>query len=114
MRRTAPDRSKYKAMWLFAVYDLPVKTRQDRREYSRFHKALLDQGFSMLQFSVYARYCSGDERSRSYRKHIRAILPPGGEVRVLALTDHQFAGMEVYRAKTKVGGEKRPEQLLLF
>ena len=101
-------------MWLFAVYDLPVTTREDRKEYSRFHRSLLNEGFSMLQFSVYARYCASAERSDTYRKHIRAMLPPGGEVRVLALTDRQFANMEVYRAKKRVPGEKYPQQLMLF
>ncbi|HHT9133449.1 MAG TPA: CRISPR-associated endonuclease Cas2, partial [Candidatus Avalokitesvara rifleensis] len=48
--------SEYRAMWLFAMFDLPVDTKKARREYTRFRKALLTEGFTMLQYSVYARY----------------------------------------------------------
>ena len=43
-------------MWVVAMFDLPVETQQNRRDYARFRKALLKDGFMMLQFSVYARY----------------------------------------------------------
>ena len=108
------DRSKYKAMWLFALYDLPVDTKEARREYARFREALRNKGFSMLQFSVYARYCASEEKSDSYRNYIKRILPPDGEVRVVSLTDRQFGKMEVFRGKIAVAREKQPEQMLLF
>jgi CRISPR-associated protein Cas2 len=114
MARAKVDRSKYKTMWLFALYDLPVVTKEEKKEYARFHEALKNEGFSMLQFSVYARYCASEESSKSYRKHVRRTLPPDGEVRVLTLTDRQFEKMEVFRGKIKASREKRPEQLLLF
>src|SRR5690606_25570553 len=47
--------SEYEGMWLFAMFDLPVVTKTDRRNYARFRKKLLEEGFMMLQFSVYAR-----------------------------------------------------------
>ncbi len=45
-------------MWLLAMFDLPVTTRKARKRYAEFRKLLLQEGFSMLQFSVYARYCA--------------------------------------------------------
>ncbi len=43
-------------MWLMAMFDLPVETREQRREYTQFRKLLLAQGFVQLQLSVYARF----------------------------------------------------------
>jgi CRISPR-associated protein Cas2 len=101
-------------MWLFALFDLPVDSSKARREYTRFRKALIRQGFSMLQFSVYARYCASEERDEILRKQLRRILPPEGQVRLMAITDRQFGKMDVYEGKRRVEIEKAPEQLKLF
>lgn len=42
------------------------------------------------------------------------ILPPNGQVRLLAVTDHQFGRMRVFFGKTESRAEKPPDQLLLF
>lgn len=101
-------------MWLFALFDLPVDTREHRHQYARFRRTLLRQGFSMLQFSVYARYCASEERDRVFRKEITKLLPPDGQVRLLSVTEGQFVKMDVFNGKTRVENEKPPEQLLLF
>jgi CRISPR-associated protein Cas2 len=108
------DLSEYRAMWLFAMFDLPVDTREARKRYVRFRKALLREGFMMLQFSVYARYFASEEGSESHRKRIRAIIPSEGQVRLMAVTDKQFGKMEVFYGKTAQEPEKAPEQLMLF
>ena len=101
-------------MWLFAMFDLPVDTKQARREYTRFRKALLKQGFTMLQFSVYARYCPSEDASLAHRGHVNTFLPPDGQVRLLSVTDRQFGKMEVYFGKNRVPTEDPPAQLMLF
>ena len=101
-------------MWLVALFDLPVDTREARRQYVMFRKSLLNDGFLMLQYSVYARYCGSEEASEVHRKRVRAALPPNGEVRVVALTDRQFGKMEVFRGKKRGPAEKKPQQLMLF
>lgn len=114
MRRRVRDLSEYSALWLFAMFDLPVDTKRARREYTRFRKALISQGFLMLQFSVYARYCASEEAGEVYRGHIHAVLPPDGQVRLLSVTDRQFGKMEVYYGKMREEPEQAPQQLLLF
>lgn len=42
-------------MWLFVFFDLPVKTKPERRTATRFRNFLLKDGYMMIQFSVYAR-----------------------------------------------------------
>ena len=101
-------------MWLFTMFDLPVDTSEARRKYNRFRTFLLKQGFSMLQYSVYARFCANDERAEVFRSRIRKIIPSGGQVRLLSVTEKQFGKMENYEGKKQVSVEKPPEQLLLF
>lgn len=106
--------SEYEGMWLFAMFDLPVVTATDRRNYARFRKKLLEEGFMMLQFSVYARYFPSEEASKGHRRRIRAALPPGGHVRLLHVTDHQFGKMEVYISQKREKPEEPPAQLTLL
>ena len=106
--------SKYQAMWLVAMFDLPTDSRQARRHYTQFRKHLLQEGFYMMQYSVYVRYCGSEGSAETHRRHVRAQLPDDGEVRLMAITDHQFGKMEVYLGKKRTEVEQPPSQLLLF
>jgi CRISPR-associated protein Cas2 len=106
--------SEYRAMWLFAMFDLPVDTKKARREYTQFRKLLLEHGFSMLQYSVYARYCPSEESSDTYQRRVEAALPADGQVRLMAVTDRQFGKMQVFLGKNRATLEQPPEQTLLF
>jgi CRISPR-associated protein Cas2 len=106
--------SEYRAMWLFAMFDMPVETREQRREQTRFRNALKREGFSMLQYSVYARYCPSEESAEVYRRHVKATLPHEGQVRMLAVTDRQFAKMEIFYGEKAAKVEQAPQQLMLF
>lgn len=101
-------------MWLIAMFDLPVETTENRRDYSRFRKALLKDGFMMLQFSVYARFIPSEEAAELHRRTVKSCIPPLGQVRLLAITDHQFAKMEVFYGRKPRSPEDIPEQILLF
>jgi CRISPR-associated protein Cas2 len=101
-------------MWLIAMFDLPVETTENRRDYTRFRKALLKDGFMMLQFSVYARFIPSEEAAEVHRKIVKNCIPPLGQVRLLAITDIQFARMEVFFGKKPRAPEDIPEQILLF
>jgi len=114
MQRTEPQISGYNVMWLMAMFDLPVDDVADRRRYARFRRLLLQNGFSRLQYSVYARCCESEATAVTQRSQISQKLPPDGQVRLLMITDRQFGKMEVYHGKTRVENEKRPRQLELF
>ena len=96
------------------MFDLPVTDEVKRKRYTNFRKGLLKLGFSMMQFSVYARYFPSQDATKSYIKRIREIIPPEGEVRILMVTDVQFGKMEVYRGKKRKKPEEPPSQLTLF
>jgi CRISPR-associated protein Cas2 len=106
--------SPYQAMWLFAMFDLPVLTKTQRRLATKFRKDLLREGFCRLQLSVYARYCTSEESSNAYCQRIAAFLPPEGEVRMLAITEKQFCKQKSFYGGRGTRPERPPEQLMLF
>jgi len=106
--------SEYKAMWLFTMFDLPVKTKVEKKNYVRFRNLLLVNGFSQMQYSVYARFCASEEIAETYRERIERALPPDGYIRLLAVTDRQFAKMRNYYGKKQTTTESKPSQLTLF
>ena len=101
-------------MWLFVMFDLPVVEIEERRDYTRFRTRLLGEGFTMLQYSVYARYYPSEEASVAERQRVRAMLPRKGQVRLLSVTDRQFGKMEVLLARKRERVEKKPEQMVLL
>lgn len=101
-------------MWSVVMFDLPVKTKADRHAYQVFRQYLLDIGFSLVQFSVYARYSPSGRLSTRLVKGIKLKLPPGGEVRLFHITDHQWATALRFFNSQEVQPEAEPPQLLLF
>jgi len=106
--------SGYRCMWVFVIFDLPVETKKDKKEYVKFRTFLLEEGFMMLQFSVYARCFGSEDISQPVKKRIKDNLPEAGKVRVFSVTDKQYEKMECYAEKKKSAREKKPSQLALF
>lgn len=46
-------------MRILVMFDLPVKTKAQRRSAAQFRKFLVEDGYHMVQYSVYARVCNG-------------------------------------------------------
>ncbi len=106
--------SGYRFMWVVVLFDLPVDSRKARREYARFRKHLIKDGFVMMQYSVYARHCASEENATVHVQRVEAGIPPDGEVRVLIITDKQFERMRVFWGKRRRPPENAPKQLELF
>lgn len=106
--------SGYRLMWIFVMFDLPVGTKQQSREAARFREFLLDQGFEMSQFSVYARFCNGRESYESHLRRIERNLPEKGEVHVLTFTDKQYENIVRFSSQRRKRPRKSPDQLALF
>ena len=109
-----PALSEFRGMWIISLFDLPVDSKQHRRDYTRFRKLLISQGFQMLQFSVYAQYFPSEEASDSKRKIIREGIPTDGQVRLVTITDHQFGKMDIFLGNLPIDAEAPPPQLTLF
>ena len=106
--------SGYRIMWLLVLFDLPTKTKREKKAYVDFRKKLLEDGYTMMQYSVYTRVCPSQENLEVHIRRLRAMLPEYGQVRVLTLTDRQFGRMRVFQAGKLVDTESPPSQLTLF
>lgn len=104
----------YRTVWLLVMFDLPTETQTNRQYYAKFRKTLLQDGFIMMQYSVYMRYCGSDENAEVHTSRLKKNLPPDGEVRTLKITDKQFGRMEVFHGKRIKIAEKPPEQISFF
>ncbi len=82
-------------MWLMVFFDLPVGSKEQRRHAARFRNFLKDDGYMMLQFSVYARVCRGQDAVEKHLKRARSSLPREGSIRSLQVTDKQYGRMEL-------------------
>lgn len=104
----------YRTVWIITLFDLPTVTTRDKKAYNRFRKALLKDGFVMLQYSVYARHCASDEHADTHAKRVKSALPAKGEVRILRLTDKQFGRMQVFTGALRSETEQPPMQYELI
>lgn len=84
----------YKFMRLVVFFDLPMLTDRNRREYTKFHKYLIKNGFIMMQKSVYSKLVINNMTSAAVRQKIKSNLPPEGIVELLEITENQFSGIE--------------------
>lgn len=101
-------------MWVIAMFDLPTYTKAARKAYARFRKELIDDGFTMMQFSVYSRHCASIENADVHVSRMSGKLPPQGEVRFLTITDRQFSRIKVFWGKNRQKAPPPPSQLELF
>ncbi len=70
--------SEYRIMWIFVLFDLPVLTKEHRRDYTTFRKKVLSLGFTQLQLSVYAKHLPSEDAGEHLKVRIMAALPPRG------------------------------------
>lgn len=106
--------AKDRYMWLFVFFDLPVTSKEERHTATRFRNFLLKDGYMMIQFSVYARVCNGQERVDKHLSRLHSIIPSKGSVRAIQITDKQYERMKILVGKQKIRETKKTEQLLLF
>lgn len=101
-------------MWVFVYFDLPTVTKKDKRTYTRFRKGLLDDGFIMIQYSIYARHCSSRENAAVHKNRVKRQLPKEGHVIIFEITDRQFGMMEFFLGRKPEIPLGTPHQLELF
>lgn len=101
-------------LWLFVFFDLPVGLKKERREASRFRIFLKDDGYMMLQFSVYVRVCRGEEAVGKHVQRVTKRLPAKGNVRVLQVTDKQYGRMRLLLGEAGKNEKVAPQQMVLL
>lgn len=92
-------------MRLLLMFDLPTVTKSDRKIAADFRKSLLDDGFVMIQFSVYVRICRNQDDFHKHLRRVQSFVPVKGNVRILQITENQYDTMRLL-----VGEKNRDEQ----
>lgn len=82
-------------MRILVFFDLPVVLKSQRRQYAKFRKYLLKDGYDMLQFSVYCRITRNSDDAKKHTLRLQKNLPPEGSVRVMTVTEKQYASMDI-------------------
>lgn len=95
----------FRFMRVMIFFDLPTETAKERRSYSKFRKMLIDEGFIMMQESVYSKLALNNSVVKSIKEKINKNKPPKGIVQLLIITEKQFSEIEY------VVGEKDTEIL---
>lgn len=84
----------YRFMRMIIFFDLPTETAAERREYARFRKYLVKNGFMMVQESVYCKLALNQTVIDGMMENVRRNKPPRGLVQALVITEKQYAKME--------------------
>ncbi|WP_267910861.1 CRISPR-associated endonuclease Cas2 [Corynebacterium macginleyi] len=101
-------------MWCVVMFDLPVKSKKQTSEANKFRNHLLDLGFCRSQLSVYVQYFPLSSRIASTVKQIKTTLPEGGDIRIISVTDNQWAKAIRFSKAEPLEVEKKPSQLVIF
>ncbi len=104
----------WRTMWVIAMFDLPTDTPKARKAYARFRKDLLNDGFTMMQYSVYIRHCASIENAQVHVARMGRCVPSAGEVRFLTITDKQFGRITVCVGKNREEPPPSPAWLEFF
>lgn len=102
-------------MRLLVFFDLPVTTREKRRIYTLFRRFLIQDGYDMIQWSVYGRMVNGMDDSEKHMKRLADNLPKEGSIRCLQISEKQFANMKLLVGSRNFQEKKvNADQMLLF
>lgn len=97
----------YSYMRMILFFDLPVKTKSERKVYIKFRNALIKKGFFMLQYSVYTKIYANRDAAEADKSVVKKISPEKGNVRIMIVTEKQFSRMEII-----IGGISNQEKIL--
>lgn len=101
-------------MWILVFFDMPTETKEQRKAYSDFRKKLLNDGFTMFQFSIYIRHCASWENAQVHIKRVERLIKKWGDVGILAITDKQFSDIKLFHGTKNTPPPVQGIQLELF
>ena len=101
-------------MRILVMFDLPVITDTDRREYRKFRKFLILNGFLMLQESVYCKIAQNSVVADEIVENIKKNKPQAGLVQMLKVTEKQYSKMEYIVGESKSEVLDSDERLIIL
>jgi CRISPR-associated protein Cas2 len=110
------DTEKFKMGWLIVAFDLPVMSKEQRKHAADFRNFLIDDGYQMIQYSVYARACVTFARQETHLSRVKQNIPEEGSVRAVFVTRAQWERSFVIQGSpaSETEAEDMPEQIQLW
>lgn len=97
----------YEFMRLVLFFDLPMTTKKEVKVYTKFRKYLIQNGYMMMQFSVYCKIFPNREAAVKHVNKLRKNVPKEGQIRLLMVTEKQYSKIEII-----VGGKSNQEEIV--
>lgn len=96
------------------MFDLPVVTDKERKIATKFRKFLLDDGYIMMQYSVYSRICKNNDDLTKHINRLKINTPKNGNIRLLQVTENQYNNIIMFSGTKKIEEDISIENLLIF
>ena len=104
--------SRFVLMYCFIMFDLPVTTKEDRKNATKFRNYLLDIGCTMFQYSVYTYLVDSRDSIPALISQIKAMAPENGSVSIISITMRQYDAMSQFSGKNQRKSDQN--QLILI
>ncbi|MCR5083196.1 MAG: CRISPR-associated endonuclease Cas2 [Parasporobacterium sp.] len=101
-------------MRMVLFFDLPTLTDKDKREYRKFRKLLIKNGFVMVQESVYTKMLLNQTAQKSVVDMLKKNKPASGMVQALVVTEKQFSNMVNISGKFETDVVDNDERLIII
>ncbi|APX71565.1 CRISPR-associated endonuclease Cas2 [Companilactobacillus allii] len=101
-------------MRLMIMFDLPTLTAQDRKNYRQFRKNLLNDGFIMMQESIYTCLLVNGTSAKFLENKINVYAPKKGLIQSLIITEKQYEAMRLITGEKNNRPENRFERLVVI
>lgn len=104
----------YRHMRMLILFDLPTITAKNKKDYTKFRKFLITEGFIMMQESVYTKIVLNGTASQLMRSKLKKNKPADGIVQMLVVTEKQFSSMEYLCGKDDSIAVQSTERLVIL
>lgn len=101
-------------MRLIVMFDLPVVTDKERKVASKFRNFLLNDGYIMMQYSVYSRICKNNDDLNKHIIRLKTNIPNTGNIRIIEVTEKQYNNMIMLCGNKSKSEEISIDNLLIF
>lgn len=101
-------------MRTIVFFDLPNVHYKDKKNYLSFRRFLLNEGFIMMQESVYSKICLNSTQSNLLYQRVKRNAPKKGLIQILTITEKQYAGIKYITGMQKGKIEETESRLVII
>lgn len=92
----------YKYMRIIVMYDLPNNNYEENKQYTKFRKLLIKNGYIMMQFSIYSKCLNVKTKFNLELNKIKKFIPTEGNIRILQITERQYQDMIYLKGESNI------------